>query len=94
MMATKIINIHHKVPYDVYIGRPSKWGNPYSHMDNTKAEYKVATRDEAVEKYAEWIRQQPVLIASLDELKDKVLGCYCAPKRCHGEILIELINTL
>ena len=30
-----------KEPYDVYIGRPSKWGNPYSHKDNTKAQFKL-----------------------------------------------------
>ena len=37
-------------PYDVYVGRPSKWGNPYSHRDDTLAEFKVRTRKESVEK--------------------------------------------
>ena len=52
-MPTTVVNKHHKVPYDIYIGRGSKWGNPFSHMDGTQALYKVATRQEAVEKYAE-----------------------------------------
>lgn len=71
-------------PYDVYIGRPSKWGNPFS-----VEEY---TRDGAVAAYAEWIKTQPDLLAALPELRGKVLGCWCAPKRCHGDVLAELAN--
>ncbi len=92
-MATTIINKYHKLPYDVYIGRGSKWGNPYSHLPSTLAQYKVDTREEAVAKYREWIMSQPELLASLNELKDKILCCYCAPKACHGDVLIELIGT-
>ena len=39
--------------YDVYIGRPSQWGNPFSHREGTLAKYKVATREEAMRKYCE-----------------------------------------
>lgn len=91
---TKVINIHHKVPYDVYIGRPSKWANPYTHLESKIAKYKVATREEAVEKYKEYILTQPELLADLPELKDKTLGCFCKPKLCHGDILVELVNKL
>lgn len=41
---TSIVNKHHKLPYDIYIGRGSKWGNPFSHMDGTTAKFKVLTR--------------------------------------------------
>lgn len=78
--------------FDVYVGRPSKWGNPFSHMKGTLACYQVKTRDEAVEKYKEWILKQDHLMRSLHELKDKVLGCWCAPKKCHGDVLLELAN--
>lgn len=78
--------------FDVFIGRPSKWGNPFSHLDNTRAEFKVNTREEAIDKYREWIQTQPELMNSLYELDGKILGCYCKPKRCHGDILRELIN--
>ena len=81
-----------KEPYDVYIGRPSKWGNPFSHKEGTSAKFKVSTREEAVEKYKEWILAQPNLLNSLDELKGKTLGCWCKPKACHGDVLIELVN--
>jgi len=84
-----------KEEYDVYIGRPSKWGNPYTHIKdkNTKAEFIVSTRKEAIEKYREYILNSPELLKDLWELKDKKLGCWCKPsKSCHGDILVELIN--
>ena len=79
-------------PFDVYIGRPSKWGNPFSHKDGTLAEFKVGSRGEAVDAYAEWIKTQPTLLDSLSELRGKVLGCWCAPKRCHGDVLAVMAN--
>ncbi len=82
-----------KEPFDVYIGRPSKWGNIYSHLDDTLAEFKVATRKDAIEAYEKWIRQNDELMAALDELDGKVLGCWCdPPKACHGHILIKLLK--
>lgn len=71
--------------YDIYIGRPSKWGNPYViGIDGD--------RKEVIEKYRNWILTQEDLMSSLHELKDKVLGCWCRPKICHGDILVELLN--
>jgi hypothetical protein len=85
-----------KEPYDVYIGRPSKWGNPFTHIKDkkTKAEFIVETRDEAVDKYRDWILSNPELLKDLHELKGKTLGCWCKPKSCHGDVLIELIDKL
>lgn len=77
--------------HDVYIGRPSKWGNPFSHKDNTLAKYKTETREEAIEKYREYILHRKDLLDCLHELRGKILGCWCAPKPCHGDVLIELI---
>ena len=93
MCKTCVVNLR-KTRYDVYIGRGSKWGNPFTHIKNreTKAEYIVATRSEAIARYRAWIVTQPHLIAALHELKDKRLGCYCAPKSCHGDVLVELIH--
>lgn len=91
---TQVVNKHHKVPYDVYIGRGSIWGNPFSHMENTQAQFKVETREEAIEKYREWILTKPHLLKRLPELKGKKLGCYCHPKACHGDVLVELIEKL
>lgn len=80
--------------YDVLIGRPSQWGNPYSHRADTKAKFRVATRQEAIDAYEKWIRTQPHLIARLHTLRDKVLGCWCRPEACHGDVLIKLIAEL
>lgn len=91
---TKVVNKHHKVPYDIYIGRGSKWGNPYSHLPNSLAQFKVATREEAIQKYKEWLNNQPELLANLHELRGKVLGCYCYPAACHGNILAEMADAI
>lgn len=81
-------------PHDVYIGRGrgSKWGNPFSHKEGTTARFKVATREEAIAKYEEWIKTQPHLMAALPELEGKVLGCWCHPKACHGDVLVRLVS--
>jgi len=91
-MVAKVVHCRHE-QYDVYIGRPSKWGNPFSHLAKTLAKFRVESREVAVEKYREWIMGNPYgLLNDLHELKDKTLGCWCAPQACHGDILKELAN--
>jgi len=53
---TKVVHCK-KEKYDVYIGRPSKWGNPFTHIKDkkTKAEFIVDNREEAVQRYKDWI---------------------------------------
>lgn len=88
-------NIVHnkKEVYDVYIGRPSKWGNPFSHKEANNVEM-VGSRDESISKYQEWLFKQPELLRSVHELRGKVLGCWCAPKSCHGEVLRRLAHNM
>jgi len=71
--------------YDVYIGRGSKWGNPF-------VIGKDGNRDEVCDKYEAYLSSRPDLVLALTELKGKVLGCYCAPLRCHGDLLAFLAN--
>lgn len=73
-------------PFDVYIGRPSKWGNPFPLVKGASDE----ERADCLAKYTEWLLAQPQLLAQLGELRDKVLGCWCAPKACHGDVLARL----
>lgn len=81
---TKVV--HCKIePYDIYIGRPSKWGNPFTIG-------KDGTREEVIQKYRKWILEKQELLAALPELDNKVLGCWCHPKPCHGDVLISLLN--
>ena len=83
--------VHCKVEkYDVYIGRPGKWGNPFSWKEGTLAKFKCDTREESIEKFREWIQQDRILMEDLHELDGKVLGCWCRPKSCHGDVLKEL----
>ena len=70
----------------VYIGRPSKWGNPF-------AIGKDGTREEVIEKYRQHLFERPELLEQAKkELAGKNLVCFCAPKACHGNILIEIAN--
>lgn len=80
--------------FDVYIGRPSKWGNPFSHKNDTIAKFKVATKEEAIEKYQHWLLygDGKTLLDDLPELEGKILGCWCNPKKCHGDFLASLVN--
>jgi hypothetical protein len=71
--------------YDVYIGRPSKWGNPF-------VIGRDGTREQVIAKYRAYILRRPELIAALLELRGKTLGCWCAPQPCHGEVLAELAD--
>ena len=82
-----------KDKYDVYIGRPGKWGNPFSHDKGTLAKRKVNSREEAVERYREYIMNNKRLMSDLHELEGKTLGCWCSPNKCHGDILIELVKN-
>lgn len=78
----------------VYVGRPTKWGNPFSHLHGTLAQFEVASRDEAVARYREWLLSQPALVeAAKRELKGRDLVCWCAPEACHADVLLEVANS-
>jgi hypothetical protein len=85
MDKTKVVNARHE-PFDVYIGRPSKWGNPFSIG-------KDGTRKEVIEKYRQFIREHPQILADIEELRGKSLGCYCSPLPCHGDVLVDLLEN-
>lgn len=85
----KVLNKYKdEIPADaVYIGRPSQWGNPYTiglGLD----------REEAVEKYEKWVKSQPVMIAKIKrQLRGKDLVCFCAPQKCHGDVILKIANS-
>ena len=85
-MKTRVVHCRKK-PFDVYIGRPSKWGNPVKLK-------KGDDREGVLREYREWLLQQHELMAHLHELQGKVLGCWCKPQSCHGDILAELADSL
>jgi hypothetical protein len=83
-MLTRVVNRHFD-KYDVYIGRGSKWGNPFIiGIDGD--------REEVIELYRQYILGSPKLLASLPELQGRRLGCSCKPAFCHGDILAALAD--
>lgn len=86
MSDTTVVNV--KVEKcDVFIGRPSRWGNPFKIGRD-------GTREEVIEKYERYIQTRPDLLAALPTLKGKRLGCYCAPLACHGHVLARLADEV
>ncbi len=79
-----------KLPSDaVYVGRPSKWGNPFFVRVHSESQHKAAV--DYFRGYAE-----DKLLADphwLDELRGKDLICWCAPLPCHADVLLELANA-
>ncbi len=97
---TKVIHCR-KEPYDVYIGRAvprmgrpaSKWANPYKVGRD-------GTLKQVLGKYLQSLVWRHDLLAAIaEELKDRILGCWCQPESgltaplvCHGQILAALAD--
>ena len=73
--------------HHLYIGRPSKWGNPYKIGAD-------GTRPEVIDLYERYILKHPCLLSDLAALEGLVLGCWCAPDACHGDVLLRLANPV
>jgi hypothetical protein len=81
----------------VYIGhRQSQggWHLPKSKWANPWLPYRDGTREEVLANYREHVLRRPELVAALPELRGKVLGCWCKPLPCHGDVLAELADRL
>jgi hypothetical protein len=77
----------------VYVGRPSPWGNPFSHLPGTLAQYHVPTRAAAIAAYEAWLLAQPEMVARVKrELAGRDLVCWCYPSACHAEVLLRVAN--
>ena len=71
----------------VFVGRPTKWGNPFKIGQD-------GTRDEVIAKYREMLAVDPGLVQDARrELRGKNLVCWCAPLPCHADILLEVANA-
>ena len=91
-MTTTVVNIktHPEVrsePDYVPVHRPTFWGNPFivgTHGDRTMV----------ISRYEAHVRSNPEMLARVRTLKDKRLGCYCAPKPCHGDVLARIADSI
>ena len=89
-----VYNKHKPYPKEaIYIGRGSPFGNNYSHLPSahTKAQFKVATRQEAIDSYITNLTGRDKAIAKY-LLQGKDLLCYCSPLPCHGDYLMTIAN--
>lgn len=84
----RVLNVRRdgRPPGAAFIGRPSKWGNPF-------VIGRDGTRAEVVARYRAWLCERPELLAALPELHGRDLMCFCAPAACHGDVLLALANA-
>ncbi len=82
----------------IYIGRPSVLGNPF-------AMSKESDREDVISKYRDWLRaryaehgdvyKELQRLAMLErDGKPLALQCWCAPRACHGDVIIEAITGI
>jgi hypothetical protein len=96
-MKTTVVNKRFD-EYQVYIGRGSIFGNPWTHLNlgTTKAQYQCKTREESIELYRDYfldkVKNDPKFKLEVEKLRGKALGCFCAPLSCHGDIIAEYLN--
>ena len=92
-------------PNVFYCGRGSVLGNPYTHIKDkeTKAKYVVGTREEAIDRYEHYFDimygSNKDFTAAVDKIYEKYrsgedvyLGCYCKPKSCHCDIIVNRLR--
>ena len=95
--ATRVVHCKSGEPYDVYVGRPGPWGNPFSHKPSMVGLWRVVDRGVAISAFREWVLTSDTAEAQwirdhVHELRGKTLGCWCAPKACHGEVLARMAD--
>ena len=87
----------------VYVGRPSKWGNPFMVGASRGDRLPPYTNATAAARYRQWLAStdsQPphgvdraVILRDLHELAGKDLACWCPlDEACHADVLLELAN--
>ncbi len=94
-MKTTIVNICLS-EYDVYIGR-SKYGR-----DDTFGNPFIigieGGRDKVIKLYKEYFLKRLKVDAEFARriigLKGKKLGCFCKPKACHGDVIVEYLDNI
>lgn len=89
-MAPRVVNVNEE-NYDVYVGRGSVWGNPFKIGQD-------GTREEVINKFIDYYNGPSMAALKMRNkiriLKNKVLGCYCYPKKCHGDFLMREAKRL
>jgi hypothetical protein len=84
---TVVVNIKNET-CDVYIGRPSIFGNPFSVEQHG--------RERCILMYKSWfwarVQRDKNFEMKVRMLEGRTLGCYCAPKPCHGDVIVAYLE--
>ena len=73
-----------RAPYTVYIGRPGPFGNPFPIGPRLDRSY-------VLWRFETYARNSPSLMQAIRELPESaVLGCWCHPLPCHGDVIVKL----
>lgn len=89
---TKIVSMRNgNKDFDIRIDRQSRWGNQHR-MKNESVAERNRVCDENKKDLWRKIRNGSITLDELDALYGKVLGCWCKPKRCHGDDLVEAVE--
>ena len=93
-MTTTVVNLRRE-PYDVYIGRAGHGNDGY--FGNPLRLGTEKDRDAVIEQYRVWflrrVEADPEFRRRVLALRGKRLGCFCFPKRCHGNVMAEWIDA-
>jgi hypothetical protein len=82
---------------DEYIGRRcfmGGWRLQQSDFHNPFMAKEEGGRQQCAEKYKAYLRSNANLLRKLPSLRGKVLGCWCKPKACHGDVLVNMLNQM
>lgn len=103
---TTIVNVK-ETQCDIFIGRRNTqfhWGNPFTHLDvPTRAKLKMNTLKESIQAFEDWLlgkkyldieqtRRKWILENMKSVMTGKILGCFCKPKPCHGDVYVKLLS--
>ena len=104
MATTSVVHIRKENAF--YIGRKkghaNHYGNPFSHLTLPNA-IKVSSREASITAFREWLeglekwshveqKRRTWILANMHEFKGQKLGCFCAPKSCHGDVYVSMLH--
>lgn len=86
-MSTRVVN-RRREREEAYIGRGSMFGNPF-------VIGRDGSREDVIVKYIRWFEQRlsdPGFEQAVERLRGRVLGCYCRPLACHGQVIVGYLD--
>lgn len=94
---TRVVNLK-KVNYDVYIGRAGQgedgyFGNPIR-MKGKSLDARILCLADFHQYFIQRMARDREYAQRILVLRGKVLGCFCRPLICHGDIIAAFLNAL